>query len=231
MRQTMGKVCLKFAYALFASLVLCGCATVTETVSRLFKDKEPPMPAEFVASYFDGPRVRKGVALIVQVSTISQQPVTMQVQVDQKGDIILPHLLREPVPCDGLTLDALKERLVKEYAVYYKQPQVMVTFAPFDMKSGSVSPWGTVTVLGEVMSPGPVNVPSTMDLTVTKVLRDAGGMKPFADKRNVQVTRCDKDGKQTKYIVNIDEIGKDGRIDKDMTLCAGDVVWVPETWY
>lgn len=227
----MGKVCLKFVAVLLAGVSLCGCATITEKVSNLFKGSEPPMAPDFAAVYFDGPRVRKGVALIVQVSTISQQPVTMQVQVDQSGNIILPLLLREPVACDGLTLDALKKKLTKEYSVYYKQPQVMVTFAPFDSKSGSISPWGTVTVLGEVVNPGPVNVPSTMDLTVTKVLRDAGGMKPFADKRNVRVTRCDKDGKQTKYIVNIDEIGKDGRIDKDMTLCAGDVVWVPETWY
>lgn len=227
----MGKVCLKLVYAIFAGIMLCGCATITEVASGLFKDSEPPMAPDFAAVYFDGPRVRKGVALIVQVSTISQQPVTMQVQVDQSGNIILPLLLREPVACDGLTLDALKDKLTKEYSVYYKQPQVMVTFAPFDSKSGSVSPWGTVTVLGEVANPGPVNVPSTMDLTVTKVLRDAGGMRPFADKRNVQVTRCDKDGKQTKFIVNIDEIGKDGRIDKDMTLCSGDVVWVPETWY
>ena len=227
----MGKVCLKMVYAALAGVMLGGCATITETVSNLFKDPEAPMAPDFAASYFDGPRVRKGVALVVQVSTISQQPVTMQVQVDQSGCIILPLLLREPVECDGMTLDALKQKLIAEYSVYYKQPQVMVTFAPFDSRSGSVSPWGTVTVLGEVANPGPVNVPSTMDLTVTKVLRDAGGMRPFADKRNVQVTRCDKEGRQTKYIVNIDEIGKDGRIDKDMTLCAGDVVWVPETWY
>ena len=227
----MGKVCLKLVYVFIAGIMLCGCATMTEVVSDLFKDAEPPMAPDFAAVYFDGPRVRKGVALIVQVSTMSHQPVTMQVQVDQSGNIILPLLLREPVACDGLTLEALKDKLIAAYSVYYKQPQIMVTFAPFDAKSGSVSPWGTVTVLGEVGSPGPVNVPSTMDLTVTKVLRDAGGMRPFADKRNVQVTRCDKDGKQTKYIVNIDEIGKDGRIDKDMTLCAGDVVWVPETWY
>lgn len=227
----MGKVCQKLVYACLSSAMLCGCATITETVSNLIRGSEPPMAPDFAAVYFDGPRVRKGVALIVQVSTIAQQPVTMQVQVDQNGSIILPLLLREPVQCDGMTLDALKNKLTEAYSVYYKQPQVMVTFAPFDSRSGSVSPWGTVTVLGEVANPGPVNVPSTMDLTVTKVLRDAGGMRPFADKRNIQVTRCDKDGRQTKYIVNIDEIGKDGRIDKDMTLCSGDVVWVPETWY
>ncbi len=106
---------------------------------------------------------------------------------------------------------------------------ITVTFAPYDGKG--VSPWGTVAVLGEVGRPGPVNMPSTMDLTVTKVLQEAGGCKPFADKTSIRVTRCDKDGNQVRTIVNLNEIGKDGRVDKDMSLRAGDVVWVPETWY
>jgi protein involved in polysaccharide export with SLBB domain len=128
-----------------------------------------------------------------------------------------------------LTLEALKLKLVKQYSVYYRQPQVSVTFAPYDGKG--VSPWGTVTVLGEVARPGPVNMPATMDLTVTKVLQEAGGLKPFADRTKIRVTRCDKDGNQTRMYVDINEIGQDGRVDKDLVLRAGDVVWVPETWY
>ena len=153
----------------------------------------------------------------------------MTVLVDQNGDITLPLLLQKPVACDGLTLEALKQKLVKEYSHFYRQPQITVTFAPYDGKG--VSPWGTVTVLGEVANPGPVNMPATMDLTVTKVLQAAGGLRPFADRTNIRVTRCDKDGKQTRYYVDLNEIGKDGRVDKDMSLRAGDVVWVPETWY
>jgi polysaccharide export outer membrane protein len=153
----------------------------------------------------------------------------MEVLVDQNGDITLQHLLQRPVACDGLTLESLKQKLVKQYSVYYRQPQVSVTFAPYDGKG--VSPWGTVTVLGEVLRPGPVNMPATMDLTVTKVLQEAGGLKPFADRTKIRVTRCDKDGNQTRTYININEIGQDGRIDKDLTLRAGDVVWVPETWY
>ena len=152
------------------------------------------------------------------------------VVVDQNGDITLPLLLQSPIACDGLTRDALKQKLVKAYSKYYRQPMVSVEFAPYDARMG-VSPYGTVTVLGEVVRPGPVNMPSTMDLTVTKVLQEAGGCKPFADKKSIRVTRCDKDGNMTRTTVNLDEIGKDGRIDKDMTLRAGDVVWVPETWY
>jgi protein involved in polysaccharide export with SLBB domain len=182
-----------------------------------------------VATWWDGPRIRPGIALIVQVGSVASQPITMQALVDQNGDITLQHLLQKPVACDGLTLEALKLKLVKQYSVYYRQPQVSVTFAPYDGKG--VSPWGTVTVLGEVARPGPVNMPATMDLTVTKVLQEAGGLKPFADRTKIRVTRCDKDGNQTRMYVDINEIGQDGRVDKDLVFRAGDVVWVPETWY
>lgn len=227
----MGKLCLKIQLLAFALILLGGCETITQSFRNMFAEEDQPIDSTVAAKWIDGPRVRVGVVLIVQVSTLAQQPTTMQVQVDQSGNITLPLLLQDPVHCDGMKLDELKQKLIDLYATYYKQPQVMVTFAPFDAKSGGVSPWGTVTVLGEVMSPGQVNMPSTMDLTVTKVLQFSGGLKPFADKQRVRVTRCDRNGVQTRYTVDLEEIGKEGRIDKDMTLNAGDVVWVPQTWY
>lgn len=209
---------------LFVCLLAGGC----ETVVDMFRERKP-VDAAVVATWWDGPRIRPGVRLTIQVGTPSAPPAKMDVLVDQNGDITLPLLLQEPVACDGLTLESLKQKLVKAYSTYYRQPMVTVTFAPYDGKG--VSPWGTVTVLGEVGRPGPVNMPATMDLTVTKVLQEAGGCKQFADKTAIRVTRCDKDGNQTRTYVNLNEIGKDGRVDKDMSLRAGDVVWVPETWY
>ena len=206
--------------------VLCGC----ETVQEFFGGGSRRVDSAVVATWWDGPRIRPGVNLVIQVGTVATPPTVMNAEVDQNGDITLPLLLQEPVACDGLTLDALKQKLVKAYSKYYRQPMITVTFGPFEARGG-VSPWGTVTVLGEVNRPGPVNMPSTMDLTVTKVLQEAGGCKPFADKSAILVTRCDKDGRQTQTKVDIKEIGKDGRIDKDMSLRAGDVVWVSETWY
>lgn len=175
------------------------------------------------------PRIRPGIALIVQVGSVASPPTTMNALVDQNGDITLQYLLQGPIACDGLTLDVLRQKLVKAYSAYIKQPQVTVTFAPYDGRG--VSPWGTVTVLGEVVNPGPVNMPSTMDLTVTKVLQAAGGLRPFANKSKIRVSRCDQEGKITRFIVDLIEIGEKGRADKDLVLRAGDVVWVPETWY
>lgn len=215
----------KITFFAMAFTSVCGC----ETVSNAFKEPEN-VDSAVVATWWDGPRVRPGIALIVQVGTAATPPQVFNVLVDQKGDITIPLLLEKPIACDGLTLEALRQKIMKAYSAYYRQPQVTVTFAPFEGRSG-VSPWGTVTVLGEVANPGPVNMPSTMDMTVTKVLQAAGGLKPFANRTNIRVTRCDKDGHQTRTYVSLDEIGQDGRIDKDMLLRAGDVVWVPETWY
>ena len=204
---------------------VCGC----ETVSDMMRDSGP-VDSSVVATWWDGPRIRPGIALVIQVGTAATPPQVFNVLVDQNGEITMPLLLQQPVACDGLTLESLKQKLVKAYSAYYRQPQITVTFAPFDGRTG-VSPWGTVTVLGEVANPGPVNMPSTMDLTVTKVLQAAGGLKPFANNTNIRVTRCDKDGHQTRTYVNLKEIGQDGRVDKDMVLRAGDVVWVSESWY
>lgn len=202
-----------------------GCRTVEDFLEAQ-ESAEPALQAQ----YWDGPRVGPGMALCVQVGDAMTEPKVMNVLVDQNGEITLPYLLQSPVGCDGLGLDVLKQKLVKAYSAYIRQPQITVTFGQYDMHSG-VSPWGTVKVMGEVGNPGPVNMPPTMDLTVTKVLQLAGGVKPFADKRRILVTRCDKDGRQSRTRVDLDEIGKDGRSDKDMVLKAGDVIFVPETWY
>ena len=229
----MGKDCIASLHwrilpVVFVCICAAGCETICDSVVGLFRENKP-VDAAVVATWWDGPRIRPGVRLLIQVGTPAAAPSRMEVLVDQNGDITLPLLLQDPVACDGLTLESLKQKLVKAYSEYYKQPMVTVTFAPYDGKG--VSPWGTVTVLGEVARPGPVNMPATMDLTVTKVLQEAGGCRQFADKTSIRVTRCDKDGNQTRTYVNLNEIGKDGRVDKDMPLRAGDVVWVPETWY
>lgn len=205
---------------------VCACVCGCRSIANIFREK-PPLDPD--AIWWDGPKVAPGVALNVVVSSSSMQPVQMKVQVDPNGDLTLPHLLQQPVHCDGLKLDELKQKLVEEYSVYYRQPQVSVTFGEYDGRG--VSPWGTVKVMGEVMVPGPVNMPSTMDLTVTKAIQLAGNLKPFADKSGIVVTRCDKEGRLTQTTVDLLDIGKGGRADLDMQLRAGDVVYVPETWY
>ena len=219
----LGNYSLRLSLLLIASLLVCGCKSILE-----FFQEEEPIDTSVVAQWWDGPRIRPGVGLIVQVSASGQEkPVVMDSQVDQNGQITLPYLLQGPVQCDGLTLEAFKKKITKAYQEYILQPQITVQFSPYDMRLG-VSPYGTVNVLGEVLNPGPVNMPPTMDLTVTKAIQAAGGLKPFADKERIRVTRCEKDGTQKRTMIDLVEIGEKGRIDKDMTLKPGDVIYCHE---
>lgn len=177
---------------------------------------------DVLATYVDGPKVRSGVALAISVTAVGAETSThKQYFVDADGYISME--LIGQVKCDGMSLVGLQRKLESAYKKYYLRPSVTVSFVP----GQGVSPYGTVTVLGEVGRPGPVDVPPTMDLRLTKALLMAGGVNAIADKRRVKVTRCDKDGKQTKTRVDLIEIGEEGRPDKDMLLKAGDVVWVP----
>ena len=202
--------------------MLCGCFVVD-----MFKPEEP-FDVNSGSLPPDKPRIRPGVGLVVQGGATGVKPYVMEVQVDSAGNITLPYLLKDPVLCDGLTLEDCQAKLLKLYQQYVRQPQVTVVFGTVDFKNG-VSPYGTVNVMGEVNNPGPVNMPPTMDLKVTKAIQAAGGVKQFADKSRVRVTRYDEDGNRSVTMVDLDEIGKKGRIDKDIQLKPGDVVYVHET--
>lgn len=211
------------------SVGLSGCIVADFLNKYLGEEKKADVNPEVIATYFDGPKVRPGVALGISVTAVgSANSSQKQYFVDADGCISME--LIGQVKCDGMTLVGLQKKLEAAYKEYYLKPHVTVTFI-YQAGQNMVSPWGTVTVLGEVGRPGPVDVPSTMDLRLTRALQLAGGANPIADKRNVQVTRCDKDGKQTKTKVDLVEIGQEGRPDKDMLLKAGDVVWVPISWY
>ena len=210
------------------SVGLGGCI-VLDYLEDIGGKKDGNVDPNVLATYFDGPKVRPGVALGISVTAVGAEGSTQkQYFVDADGNISME--LIGQVKCDGMTLVGLQKKLESAYKKYYLKPNVTVTFI-YQAGQNMVSPWGTVTVLGEVARPGPVDVPSTMDLRLTRALFLAGGMTAIADKRRVQVTRCDKDGKQTKTKVDLVEIGEEGRPDKDMLLKAGDVVWVPMSWY
>ena len=206
----------------------CGCSTVWSAI--VGPDDSGNVDVDQMATYFDGePMVRPGVALAISVTaTGSSGTAAKQYFVDAEGYITMELVGR--IKCDGLTLVGLQEKIAAAYKEYLLEPHVTATFI-YQAGQNMVSPWGTVTVLGEVGKPGPVDVPSTLDLRVTRALQLAGGVNPIADKRRVQVTRCDKDGKRTKTRIDLLEIGEEGRPDKDMLLRAGDVVWVPMSWY
>lgn len=90
------------------------------------------------------------------------------------------------------------------------------------------SPKDFVTILGQVHSPG--NYHLTKDVTLIRVIGQAGGFTPVAATSRIKIVRSEPDsGKQKVIMVNGGKI-MDGRA-KDVKLEPGDLITVPETYF
>ena len=174
----------------------------------------------------EDPKVRPGLMLRISVTAggvvILQETVK---EVDINGCIQLP--LIGQVKCEGLTIVQVQERIVEAYKEFYLNPQATVAYH-WDTRAETPSPWGTIIVQGSVARPGQVNIPPTRDLTLTRALMFSGDVTLMGDKTKVQVSRRDQEGVLRKLSVNIEKIAK-GSPEWDITLKAGDVIWVPES--
>ena len=217
-----------FVSACSMVLALSGCITwLTEVVIG----DTTPFKGDAIAEWYeDGdPKITAGLVLRIGITASGTEVVDEVLkEVNMNGEILMS--LVRPVKCVGLTIFELQEKLEAVYKDYFLDPQVTVSFA-YVPGTGMKSPWGSVLVMGTVGREGPVDMPSTRDLTVTRVLMLAGGVPPLGDKSKVRVARRTKDGTLERYKVNVEKIGRYGRYDLDLKLRPGDVVWVPETWY
>jgi len=82
-------------------------------------------------------------------------------------------------------------------------------------------------VLGAVNKPGNVDLPADRRFTVSMAVSFAGSYTKFASTGNVQVLRQSSTGQARKFTVDLDSV-LEGRMDLDLPLEPGDVVWVPE---
>jgi polysaccharide export outer membrane protein len=145
-------------------------------------------------------------------------------QVSEQGTLDLP--LVGEVPVAGLGLQEVEERLAERYSAYLVRPQVVAEFV--QTPGSAVSPWGYVTVLGRIRSPGKIPIPATQDLTVSAAIQQAGGLDTSARESSIRVTRQQPGGGARRLDVDLKAYAK-GSLDEDVVLQAGDVIFVPES--
>jgi len=141
--------------------------------------------------------------------------------VTDAGDVEFPYIGRFPAvgkSCKELAY-ALKRELEKEY---YYQATVLLGV---DIMAKSR---GKVYLVGPVRMPGPQDIPSDEEFTVSKAILRAGGFTDYADRKDVRVTRKGVDGADQTLKVNVAEILDKGRTDADLKLEPGDLIVVPE---
>ncbi|NEQ34305.1 MAG: sugar ABC transporter substrate-binding protein [Leptolyngbya sp. SIO4C5] len=100
-----------------------------------------------------------------------------------------------------------------------------------------------IAVVGEVFRPGPYTVTGTartgaagvpgggggtsIPPTVTRAIQVAGGIKPLADVREIQVQRQTRTGTQQTIAVDLWQLLQQGDLTQDIVLQEGDTVVVP----
>lgn len=143
--------------------------------------------------------------------------------VTDSGDLELPYIGRYPAV--GKTCKQLAHELEAELEKdYYYQATVIIAV---DLMTKSR---GKVYLVGPIREPGPQDIPSDEVLTLSKAILRGGGFTDYADKRNVKVTRkaAGPGGEDQTFTVDVGEILEKGKVDADLPLQAGDLIYVPE---
>lgn len=199
----------------FLVVLSTGCASLL----RLVSSAPPPFPRAVV----EEPKIRPGIPLKITIMAAGKSEEYQPVIVSQVGEVTLP--LIDAVKCDGLTRQELQDKLKAVCGRFFLDPQITVQFI---FVENMLSPWGTVLVKGKVGREGPVNIPPTCDLTLTRALQLAGNITVLGNQNSVKINRTMPDGKKFSVDVDVEAIGKHGRREDDHVLQANDVIWVPD---
>jgi protein involved in polysaccharide export with SLBB domain len=175
------------------------------------------------------PQLKPGLVLRVAVLVVGKKEIDEPYKrLSSAGDVTLP--LIGTVELAGQTLEAATRTLEARYAEYFVTPQVVLEYV-MDGGPEGISPWGGVTVLGRVRRPGTVSIPPTQDLTVSRAIQASGGLDASADEGNIRITRQRAGQKALIREVNLKAVGARGQVAQDLKLEAGDILYVPESFF
>ncbi len=148
------------------------------------------------------------------------QSAPQNLVVMDSGELDVPYIGRvEAVgkTCKDLAAE-IKTALEKEY---YKQATVVLSLNVATPILGRVYIWG------QVHNQGSLDMTVNENLTAGKAILLAGGFADFANKRKVKVVRTDASGKTQTFVLDMQQILDDGKVDKDIVLQPNDLIIVP----
>ncbi len=155
---------------------------------------------------------------------VTSAPVdlTKALTVADTGELDVPYVGRVNVSgktCKDVAAE-LKVLLEKDY--YYRATVVL----GLDQMSRVL---GRVYVWGEVRSQGAIEIPANENLTASKAILRAGGFNDWAKKNKVKVIRAApaEGGSKQEIVVDMEEVLKEGKMEKDVPLQPDDMIVVP----
>jgi polysaccharide export outer membrane protein len=167
----------------------------------------------------DKQKLSNGDRLSFRIVEDKEEPKPLTIS--DTGELEVPYIgrvLAADKTCQALAKE-IKARLEQKY--YFKATVILGV----DLFSKNR---GKIYLVGQLRTSGPQEIPSDETLTLTKVILRAGGFTDFADKKHVKVTRKRAGGQEAEtFTVDVSEIIEKGKMDKDLPLQSGDLVFVP----
>jgi len=190
-------------------LFAVGCASeramnINERLTSLAEVSKKPPNALYVVDPPDS----------IRVEFVNEPQLTRNVQLRSDGRVTLPHV--RDVEVAGLTTEEIRRKLEKEYAKFYKEPELLVSVSAYRSKH--------IYVYGEVGRQGVQ--PYTGSQFVSDAIGTAGGITRRSAPGRVRVIRGDPDDPEI-YRVDLDRLILEGDTLQDVSLAENDVVYVP----
>jgi polysaccharide biosynthesis/export protein len=173
-----------------------------------------PAAADIADAVAPPPGYVIGINDVLAVSFWREKDLSADVTVRPDGNISLPRL--NDVPAAGRTPGELRVALIEAASRFVDTPNPTVVVKQINSRH--------VFVIGNVVKPG--SYPLLAETTVLQLISMAGGLREFADDRNIIVIRMEN-GQQSSYHVNYRDVVRRGDLKKNITLKAGDTVVVP----
>ncbi|MDR4509906.1 MAG: polysaccharide biosynthesis/export family protein [Candidatus Brocadiaceae bacterium] len=192
--------------------ITCGCAKheLKDDTSAMFTEEgiEEIKPVK-LSDYKLGP------GDVLEISVWRQEDLSKSVKVDPYGRIVYP-LIGE-MEVKGSTVSELYRLLKEGLSKYYVDPKIAISMISIESHK--------VYVFGEVGKPGVVHIDSPIG--VIEAISQSGGFTHDARKNSVVVVKSE----ENRYVrLNMNEILKRGKIEQNIQLAAGDIIYVPATY-
>jgi polysaccharide export outer membrane protein len=141
------------------------------------------------------------------------------VQIDPSGNIYLP--VAGEIKASGLTISQLREEVTSRLSKYVVDPQVDINVSAIESQK--------VHILGEVKSPMTLTLDQRM--LVWEAISRAGGLTTDANEKNILLVRTEKGvARVTALNLDIEEMLKDGKLDQNVYLRNGDIIYAPPSF-
>lgn len=207
-----------------SALLLIATTTFAQTPAQTQAPKPvgaiamPPAAAAAAAPRVTDPVVPAGYVIgtddVLSIVYWKDKDMSADAKVRPDGRIALP-LINE-VQAAGLTPQQLHQKLTEESKKYMEDANITVVVREINSRKAFIT--------GEVNKPGPY--PLTSATTVMQLISLAGGLREYANAKNITIMRSEG-GKQVALKFNYKDVANGKNLQQNIELKPGDTVVVP----